>query len=625
MTKNRSDNSRSAINKLVLGATGIVYGDIGTSPLYTLRECLVEHQSQPQEAGILGILSLIFWSILIVVCFKYAILVLRADNNGEGGILALTAFMRREKIFKNSTGLMFLGIFGASLFCGDALITPAISVLGALEGLVVASPHLQSLIIPFAIFILIVLFIAQSQGTTTIGAYFGPVMTVWFLTIGILGLAQIIQNPFILKAMNPYYSVHLIMTHGPSSLLVLGTTVLALTGVEAMYADLGHFGRTPIQRAWFYLVFPCLILNYFGQGALLLNHPEAIENPFYHLAPSWALYPLIVLALIATVIASQAVISGVFSIGWQALQLGFAPRMRILHTSAKHIGQVYIPVLNLLLAIATILLVLIFKNSASLAVAYGLVVSAIMLMTSVLIMFVAKHLWGWKSWQVYLVFGFLITVDTLYFAMNLAKFIHGGWLPLLIALTIFYVMRVWYQERLVLKKHIKKSVMDINQFLGIIDKKNLTKREGTAIYMAPFTDSIPEALKLNVLHYKILHEKTILLTCSVNDIPKVSAKQRLSIEEPREGVYLINAQYGFKETPNIHNIFTKINELGIASSLETTTFFVSRVFPVMSSKRLLGGWRERIFILLSRNAMNPTEFFHIPNDRVIEVTTRVKI
>ncbi len=625
MTKSRSDNSCSTMYKLILGATGIVYGDIGTSPLYTFKECLSEHQFQPHETEVFGILSLIFWSILVVVCFKYAILVLRADNQGEGGILALTALMRQQKIFKNSFGLMLIGIFGASLFCGDALITPAISVLSALEGLTVVSPHFENLIIPLAVLILIILFIAQKHGTTKIGAYLGPIMTFWFITIGILGFVQVIQTPLVLKAINPFYGVHLIITHGPSSLLILGTTVLALTGAEALYADLGHFGKEPIQKAWFYLIFPCLLFNYFGQGALLLKHPEAIENPFYYLAPSWGLYPLIILATIATIIASQAVISGIFSIGWQALQLGFLPRMKVMHTSAKHIGQVYISSLNVLLAIMTILLVLIFKNSGNLADTYGLVVSAIMLMTSILIMFLAKHLWGWKPWQTYLVFGFLITVDSLYFVMNLAKFIHGGWLPLLIAFSIFYIMRVWYQGRQELKRQIKKSVISIDEFLEIIRKKRFAKRKGTAIYMAPFKDSIPEALKQNILHYRVLHEKTILLTCSIKDIPKVSPKQRLSIVEIKNGIYLIRAWYGFKETPNINNIFTKLNELGIASSLETTTFFISRVFPVASSRGFFSGWKERVFIFLSRNAMNPTEFFHIPYDRVIEVSARVKI
>ena len=620
MTKAQLD-----LRKLIIGALGIVYGDIGTSPLYTFKECLNTHYVQAQQLEVLGILSLIFWSILIVICIKYAIFVLRADNRGEGGILALTALLHQHKSLKHSSSLIFVGMLGAALFCGDGLITPAISVLGALEGLVVVSPHFESVILPLAIIILIGLFLAQKHGTTKIGVWFGPIMVIWFLIIGILGFIQILQTPSILKALNPLYGFYLLVNDGFPSLLILGTTVLALTGAEAMYADLGHFGKKPIRIAWFYLVCPCLLLNYFGQAALLLKNPAAIENPFYLLAPSWALYPLIVLATVATIIASQSIISGIFSIGWQALQLGYLPRLRIFHTSAKQIGQVYIPSLNILLMISTILLVLIFKTSSHLAAAYGLVVSSIMLMTSVLIMIVAKHFWEWKIWKIGLIFSPLILIDVFYFCVNFAKIFHGGWLPLLIALGVYGVMHTWYRCRQDLKREIKRNEMNLDEFLTVIKEGKFTKKQGTAVYIAPIQDSVPTALKLGLSHYKVLHERVILLTIITKNVPTINSSNRLAVKELFPGIYQINAYYGFKESPHVFKLVSKFCNLGIGFNPDHFHFFISRIFPTRSTRKIFKGWKERLFVHLARNAMNPTDFYYIPPEHVIELVTRIKI
>lgn len=620
MTKAQLD-----LRKLMIGALGVVYGDIGTSPLYTLKECLNAHSMHDQNLAILGIVSLIFWSIMIVICLKYAIFVLRADNHGEGGILALTTLIHQHKRFKHSAFLIFVGMLGAALFCGDGLITPAISVLGALEGLVVVSHHFETVILPLAIVILVCLFLAQKHGSNKIGVYFGPIMTIWFLVIGLLGAFQILQNLSVLKAINPLYGFYLLINDGFPSLLILGTTVLALTGAEAMYADLGHFGKKPIQRAWFYLVCPALLLNYFGQAALLLKNPAAIENPFYLLAPSWALYPLIIFATVATIIASQSIISGIFSIGWQALQLGYLPRLRILHTSAKQIGQVYIPSLNILLMISTILLVLIFKTSSNLAAAYGLVVSAIMLMTCLLITVVAHYFWQWKLWKICLIFSPLVIIDFFYFCVNLAKIFHGGWIPLLIALGVYGVMYTWYHCRQELKKEIKKEEMTVEEFLTVVKKGKFTTKKGTAVYISPIQDSIPTALKLGLFHYKILHEQIILLTIDTKNIPTVSASQRFNIKEVYPGIYQINAAYGFKETPNVFKLTSKFNNLGVGFNPEDVHFFVSRIFPISTSRKLFKTMKERLFVHLARNAMNPTDFYHLPAENVIELVTRIKI
>lgn len=613
------------LRKLIISALGIVYGDIGTSPLYTFKECINTLGIQSQHLEILGILSLIFWSILIVICIKYAIFVLRADNEGEGGTLALTALLHQYKNLKHSRSLIFLGMLGAALFCGDGLITPAISVLGALEGLVIVSPQFDSLILPLTVAVLICIFLAQKHGTAKIGVWFGPIMTVWFLVIGALGLVQIVQNPFILKALNPLYGIYLLANNGLSSLLILGTTVLALTGAEAMYADLGHFGKKPIRIAWFYLVCPSLLLNYFGQAALLLNNPGAIENPFYLLAPSWGLYPLITLATMATIIASQSIISGIFSIGWQALQLGYLPKLQVLHTSAKQIGQVYIPSLNTLLMISTILLVLIFKSSSHLAAAYGLVVSSIMLMTSILITMVARYFWKWKIWKISLIFSPLIVIDAFYFFVNLTKILHGGWLPLLIALGIYAIMHTWYQCKQELRKEIKRNEMSLDNLLKITKDKKITRKEGTAIYITSIENSIPIALNVGLFHYKVLHDRIILLTVTIKNTPTVNSSNRLIIKELSAGIYQINAYYGFIERPNISKLILKFGDLDIGFTPDHFHCFIGRIFPTKSPHTIFKNWKKQIFDYLSKNEMNPTEFYHIPAEHAVELVTRVKV
>lgn len=610
---------------LIVGSVGVVYGDIGTSPLYTLKECVTESHFPINEATVLGILSLIFWAITLVVALKYVLLILRADNNGEGGILALLALALRQKESQLYQLLFGLGIIGAALFYGDAIITPAISVLSAVEGLTVVSPEYQSFVIPISIAILIGLFWGQHVGTTRIGAFFGPAMLIWFGVIGVLGFIQVVKTPTILKAVNPMCAIYLFYEYGPKTLLILSSVVLAITGAEALYADMGHFGRTTIQRAWFIIVFPSLALNYLGQGALLLQDLSASENPFYYLVPIWGVYPLTLLSTVATIIASQAVISGIFSISWQAIQLGYLPRMRVVHTSAEHIGQVYVPVMNRALLVLTILLVLTFKTSSNLASAYGFAVTGIMVITSLLTVFLAVNYWRWNIFIIIIIFGIFISIDMLLFSMNTIKIFDGAWLPILIGFCLFTVMTTWTQGRRILLEQIRRNGRSIKAFIKTIKENPPVRIPGVAVYMSSTPEHLPNALVMNFRHNKILHEKVVFLSLITLDVPFVPRAEKIEIVDLGYNIYKVVGYYGFKEFPSASYILEKCDERGLVLDLTQTSFFMSRGIPISSTQPYLKGWREQLFIILAKNALSAADFFTIPHHRVMEIGIRVKV
>jgi KUP system potassium uptake protein len=610
---------------LIVGSIGVVYGDIGTSPLYTLKECVTESQFPLNETTVLGILSLIFWAITLVVTFKYVLLILRADNHGEGGILALLALALRQKESRLYQLLFGIGIVGAALFYGDAIITPAISVLSAVEGLTVLSPEYQPYVVPIAVVILVGLFWGQHVGTSRIGSFFGPAMLVWFSVIGILGLIQIIKTPVILKAINPACAIYLFYEHGPKALLILSSVVLAITGAEALYADMGHFGRTAIQRAWFVIVFPSLAFNYLGQGALLLQDLSASENPFYYLVPIWGVFPLTLLSTVATIIASQAVISGIFSISWQAIQLGYLPRMRVVHTSAEHIGQVYVPVMNRALLALTILLVLVFKTSSDLASAYGFAVTGIMVITSLLTVFLAIHYWRWNVLVIIVVFGVFLSIDVLLFSMNTVKIFDGAWLPILIGFCLFTIMTTWARGRRVLLEQIRRNGRSLKGFMKAIKENPPVRIPGIAIYMSSTPEHLSNALVMNFRHNKILHEKVILLSLITLDVPFVPRAEKVKIVDLGYNIYKVIGYYGFKEFPSVSYILEKCDEQGLVLDLAQASFFMSRGIPIASTQPDLKGWREQLFIILAKNALSAADFFKIPHHRVMEIGIRVKV
>jgi len=616
--------SQSHFSKLTLGAIGIVCGDLGISPLYTLKECF-EATGEPNSLTVLGVLSLIFWTIMSVVSLKYVLLIMRADNNGEGGTLALMALALRKADAATRKRIVLAGTLGAALFFGEGVITPAISVLSALEGLNVATPVFTPYVVPLAIIVLIGLFLFQSFGAGSIGRLFGPIMVIWFVCIGLLGLCQIIYEPFVLHAMNPYYAVHFLLTHQKEALGVLGAVFLAVTGAEVVYADMGHFGKKPIQYAWFGLVLPCLLLNYFGQGALVLSNPEAVQNPFYYLVPSWGLYPLVLLAICAAVIASQAVISGTFSLGRQAVQLGYLPRLKIMHTSAKEIGQVYIPQIDRWLMFFVILLVIEFQASTNLASAYGVAVSGVMVLTTLLTFFVARHVWGWGIGKASLLFGGFLFIDSLFFLANMLKILEGGWIPLAIGVGVYTIMSTWKEGRNILLHQIQRSSVKITVFIESLKDKPLLRVPGTAIFMSSSREMAPYSLLINTKCNKILHERIVLLSIVTKDVPCVPRSQRVEIEDLGENFYRITANYGFQQTPNVVRILEQVSHKGLAFNISEITFFLSRGVPMRAMHSRLARWREKLFIYLTRNAASATEFFTIPHQRVVELRIPLKV
>lgn len=623
-----SGKQSHSFRQLALAALGVVYGDIGTSPLYTLRECFSEHTGIHMNQGnVLGVLSLIFWALIIVVTLKYVFFIMRADNHGEGGILALLALSRRTGIKSEFLkGVLALtGIFGASLFYGDAIITPAISVLSAVEGLEVVAPAFHNWTIPIAITILVGLFAFQSRGTEKVGALFGPVMLVWFSTLAILGLVNIFQHPDVLRAISPWYAFLFFQDHGISSVLVFGAVVLAVTGGEALYADMGHFGRNPIKVAWLSMVLPSLVLNYYGQGALLLENPEAIKNPFYLLAPEWFLLPLLLLSTFATIIASQAVISGVFSVTRQAVQMGFWPRMRIAHTSSREIGQIYIPMMNWLILIAVILLILEFRTSSNIAAAYGIAVTTAMMVDTLLACFVAARLWRWPLPVVTLVGVCFFTVDALFLGPNILKIPQGGWFPLLVGGCVMLLMFTWRKGRRFLTAAFLRESTPLKPFVESLIGQELVTVKGTAIFMASNVENVPHALLHNLKHNKVLHERLVFLTIQTEEIPFVPQGDRVMIEQLAPSVFIIRGFYGFQETPNVPRLLQECEPLGVSFEMMDTSFFLSREHLIPSKDPGMPMLLDKIFAVMTRNATSATSFFNIPPNRVVELGTQLEI
>ncbi|HEX3774070.1 MAG TPA: potassium transporter Kup [Polyangiaceae bacterium] len=608
--------------KLALGALGVVYGDIGTSPLYSVRECFVGGM-ETTRGNILGVLSLISWSLIIMVSLKYIAYVLRADNKGEGGILALMALSSSNlRKTRKYLPLLFLGVFGSALLYGDGMITPAISVLSAVEGLEIAAPSLQPLVVPITIAILVGLFMVQRRGTGGIGAVFGPITLIWFFTIAALGISQIVKYPAVLTAINPAHGVIFLARHGQRGLLVLGGVFLAVTGGEALYADLGHFGRKPIRLAWFSVVFPALLMNYFGQGALLISHPEAITNPFFKTVPPIALIPVVLLSTAATVIASQALISGVYSLTSQATMLGFLPRFSIRHTSAHERGQIYIPSVNYALMLAAIGLVLGFKSSDALAAAYGIAVTLTMVITTILAFFLVRYGWGWGYFKAIALSLVFFIPEMFFVGANAVKIEHGGWFPLIIGATIFTIMVTWKRGREILAERFAEQLLPLSDFYDVIAVELPARVPGTAVFMTGARDGTPPALLHNFLHNRVLHQNIVLLTMTTTDAARVAEEERYKLEKLEHGFCRITGRYGFMEQPDAPQLLIRT---GLIHTVEHTTFFLGRENLVATQRPGMSRWRVALFAFMSRNAQPATKFFNIPPDRVMEIGAQIEL
>lgn len=614
---------------LVIGAIGVVFGDIGTSPLYTLKEAFSEHfHLAPTDANILGILSLVFWALMIVVTLKYVTIVMRADNDGEGGIMAMMTLAQRTlaRGGRPAYAVGILGIFGASLFFGDSVITPAISVLGAVEGLEVAAPQLDRFIVPATIAILVAVFVGQRFGTEKVGRVFGPITTAWFLAIGAVGFYNILDNPEVLAALNPAWGARFFINNGWQSVLILGVVVLAVTGGEALYADMGHFGVKPIRYGWYILVLPSLTLNYLGQGAFVLGHPEAVTNPFYESVPSWALIPMIVLATCAAIIASQAVITGAFSIARQAMQLGYIPRMQIKHTSRDTIGQIYIPYINWLLMVMVIIVVLAFGSSAALASAYGIAVSGTMLIDTLLLAVVAYTLWPqWRWWILPLCVVFLV-IDIGFVVANGAKFLDGAWFPLALGLGVFTLLRTWRRGRELLHEEVRKEGIQLDTFLPGLMLAPPVRVPGTAVFLTADKGVVPHAFLHNLKHNKVLHERNVFLTVETLTVPYAPREKRLKIDEIAHDFHRVVVRFGFMEIPDVPlALMRSCDAGGIHFDPMDTTYFASRETVVAARHRGMPVWRDRVFALMHRNAASATGFFRIPGNRLVELGAQVEI
>jgi KUP system potassium uptake protein len=611
---------------LLLGALGVVYGDIGTSPLYALQQTFTGSHPLPViEANILGVLSVMFWTIMLLISFKYVMVVMRADSHGEGGVLTLLSLVTEVTAQQPKTKWLItaLGLFAAALFYGDGMITPAISVLSAVEGLDVVSHQFKSYVIPITLVVLTILFFAQKRGTGLVGMVFGPIMVVWFCSLAVFGLLTIAQSPQVLWAVNPLYAVHFFSTDPHLSFMALGGIVLAITGGEALYADMGHFGKHPIRLAWFYFVLPALLLNYFGQGALLLHNPQAIENPFYLLLPAWALIPMVLLATAATVIASQAVISGAFSVASQAVQMGFLPRMQICQTSDKARGQIYLPLTNWTLYLAVVFLVFAFQSSSNLGAAYGIAVTGTMTITTILISFMMVKFWRWPLVIAIPLIAIFLTADSVYFAANAAKIMQGGWFPLGIAIISFIVLTTWKRGRRLLFETIGRQAVPIQVILD--SAESVHHAQGTAVFLTAIGEGAPSALLHNLKHNQVLHERNILLTVIVEDKPYVTKGNRLLIDNMSKGFYRVRLFYGFMETPDIPAALELCNAKELPIDMMTTTFFISHAMIVLTPNPSMAQWRKRLFLALTKNAMNAADFFKIPTNRVVEMGTRIEI
>jgi KUP system potassium uptake protein len=613
---------------LALAALGVVFGDIGTSPLYALRVCFdPDHHIPLTEHNILGALSLIFWALAVVICTKYLLFILRADKRGEGGILALMALARRS--YSARPRLFWLltlaGLFGAALLYGDGMITPAISVLAAVEGLEVATPFFNPYVVPITIVLLVALFFLQRGGTARIGAVFGPVMLLWFLVMALLGIRGIVQAPEVLAAVNPLYGARFFMENHVSGFLALGAVFLVVTGGEALYADMGHFGRKPIRLTWFGLVFPALLMNYMGQGALLMRHPEAVDNPFFMLAPKWGVYPLVILATAATIIASQAVISGSFSLTRQAIQLGFCPRIAIRHTSKEEIGQIYVPSVNWALMLATIALVLGFQSSDNLAAAYGVAVTTDMVFATVLFFFLVRGLWKWRLSAALPLAVLFLSADLAFWGANIIKVPEGGWFPLVVAAVVFTLMSTWQRGRRILYSRMQEQILPLDLFLADIDRNPPIRVPGSAVYMTGNPEGVPVALLHNLKHYHVLHESVVFLTIVTEEEPYISKERRLEAVELGQGIFRLTGRYGFMETPNVPALLKASARAGLHFDMMRTSFFLGRETLIPTKRPGMAIWRERLFALMSRNAQAATAFFRIPVNRVVELGAQIEL
>jgi KUP system potassium uptake protein len=623
---NNTETHKGDLRTLIVGTIGVVFGDIGTSPLYALKETMAGHHPiEVAEASVLGVLSLIFWAVMLLVSAKYVTLIMRADNRGEGGSLALLALVTGlTKASRWRPVVAALGIFAAALFYGDSMITPAISVLSAVEGLEVVTPALKAYVLPITCAVLGLLFWIQSRGTGALGLLFGPIMCLWFACLGVLGTLSIVQTPAVLQALNPVFALNFILANPAQSFLALGTVVLAVTGGEALYTDMGHFGRFPIRLTWFGFVMPALILNYYGQGALLLREHAAVQNPFFLLAPTWGVLPLVILATMATVIASQAVISGSFSVARQAIQLGYLPRMAIVQTSDKERGQIYVPFTNLTLFLAVLALVIGFQSSSNLAAAYGIAVTGTMMIDTILVTFVIVLMWRWSKWVALPLMAAFFLIDFAFFSANIVKFAQGGWFPLFIGVLSFTVLMTWKRGRALLFRQMAKQDVAERTFLAAIDD-SIPRVARTAVFMTARSDSIPSALLHNLKHNLVLHERTVIATVITEEIPFVPESQRVELASLGKGFYRLLIRYGFMQAPDVPAALELCRRAGLNADLREVSFFVSRETILPSLQPGIAVWREKLFALLSRNAQSATDFFKIPTENVVELGTQVEI
>ncbi len=620
-----SHGAKNSFWTLALGSVGVVYGDIGTSPLYAFREALVT----AREDGILtneevyGVASLIIWTLTLIVTIKYVVIVLRMDNNGEGGTLSLMALAR--KALGGSTAILALGLIGAALFYGDSVITPAISVLSAVEGLKLVTPAFTPYILPITLVIILGLFLVQAHGTARVASFFGPVMVVFFVVLAVAALPHIVKMPRVLNAFNPYYAVAYLASHGHGALLALGAVFLAVTGAEALFADLGHFGKKPIQRAWLYFVWPCLVINYLGQAALVLSDPDAATEPFYRLVPEWLVLPLVLLATAATIVASQAVITGAYSLSRQAVQLGLLPRLEIRHTSETHSGQIYLPQINSLLLIGVVVLVLLFKSSSALASAYGIAVTGTMIITAVMVYIIMRRVWGWSALKAGAAILPFALIELAFFGANLLKVFDGGYVPLLLAGFLILVMGTWVKGTRILFEKTRKTDVALAELVGMLARSPPHRVRGTAVFLTSDPTTAPSALLHNLKHNKVLHERNVVLTVRSVDMPRIPAEERVTLEHVGEAFWKVEITFGYMEIPNIPRSLSLLRKLGFKFDIMATSFFLSRrsIRPALRSSMPM--WQDKMFIALARSATDATDFFQIPTGRVVEVGTQVTV
>ena len=617
---------KKALAGIALAALGVVFGDIGTSPLYAMKEVFAGNHPIPlNEANILGSLSAFFWALIIVVSLKYVSIIMRADNRGEGGIMALIALALKDAKGnpRRTRIITLIGILGAAMFYGDGMVTPAISVLSAVEGIEIVTPALKHFVIPVTLIVLFVLFFVQKRGTASIGALFGPVMIVWFGALASLGILNIIINPHVLLAMNPLYAIEFLLSNQSMALVAMGNVVLAVTGAEALYADMGHFGRKPVQLAWYGFVLPSLVLNYFGQGALILSYPEAAKNPFYLSAPDWVLIPLVALATVATIIASQAVISGAFSISRQAMQLGFMPRMEVQHTSEKEQGQIYLPAVNWGLLLAVVILVLGFKSSNNLAAAYGIAVTGDMVITSLLATVVVAKVWGWGWNKAVAMFAAFLSVELVFLAANVLKIPDGGWFPLVAGAAVFVLMTTWKRGRELLSERLQGEALRLDPFIDALLAGMPTRVPGTAVFMNADPEGVPHALLHNLMHNKVLHERIVLVSVQVYDVPYVPKIDRVEVHRLKGDFYSVIVRYGFMDDPDIPAALALCADAGLTMEVLETSFFLGRETLIPRFGSEMNFWRAKLFIAMFRNAGSATAFFKIPSNRVVELGTQI--